>query len=117
MFILLVKSVLFVVELFPPLLSLLVHSLLIVLYGISIGHQAGSDYSDPEHPSRVPWYLRRGCGPPVAPVLHGYCQQAQSSFAVAVCMWYVASLSPMSFNIWKVLEREREREREAEIRG
>ncbi|MCJ1354562.1 MAG: hypothetical protein MMC33_004551 [Icmadophila ericetorum] len=86
MFILLVKVFLYIMDLFWPLLALLVHALLIVLASVSIYNQAGSDYSDSAHPSRVPWYLTKGCGPPVATNLHGYCLQAQGSFAVASCL-------------------------------
>lgn len=89
MFILLVKSFLYIMDLFWPLLALLTHMLLVVLASVSIYNQAGADYSDPEHPSRVPWYITRGCGAPVRPGLHGYCLQAKSSFAVACCLLYV----------------------------
>ncbi|MCJ1311125.1 hypothetical protein MMC25_004795 [Agyrium rufum] len=84
LFVLLVKSVLYILHMFPPLLSLFLHGVLAALYAISIYNQAAPDNSDPAHPSKHPWYLTRGCGPPVSLELHGYCQQAQSAFAVTV---------------------------------
>jgi hypothetical protein len=80
----------YITDTFPPLLSALVHATVAILYGFSISQQAASDYSDPAHPSKFPWYLTKGCGPPVNPALFGYCQQAQASFATTVCLWYVS---------------------------
>ncbi|MCJ1409141.1 hypothetical protein MMC19_003219 [Ptychographa xylographoides] len=86
MFIMLVKTVMFITATFPPLASAVVHATIAALYAVSIDQQAASDYSDPLHPSKFPWYLTRSCNAPVNPNLHGYCQQAQASFAVAVCI-------------------------------
>ena len=88
MFILLAKTVLYITHVFPPIFSAIVHAILTIFYAISISRQAASDYSDPAFPSKVPWYLTRGCGSPVAPNLRGYCQQAKASVAVAVLLWY-----------------------------
>lgn len=89
MFVMLVKTVMYITETFPPLLSAIIHGTLAVLYAVSIDHQAASDYSDPLYPSKYPWYLTRSCSAPVDPNLKRYCQQAQSAFATTVCLWYV----------------------------
>ncbi|MCJ1254700.1 hypothetical protein MMC24_002516 [Lignoscripta atroalba] len=86
LFILLIKSVLYIMHLFPPLVSALIHAALIALYAVSARNQAGPDMNDAEHPAKIPWYLTKSCGPPVSRRLHGYCQQAKGAFAVTICM-------------------------------
>ncbi|MCJ1243127.1 hypothetical protein MMC30_000324 [Trapelia coarctata] len=86
MFIMLVKTVMFITATFPPLVSAIVHASLVAVYAVSITQQAASDYSDPRHPSKVPWYLTHSCSDPVNPRLKGYCQQAQGAFATTVCL-------------------------------
>lgn len=88
MFILLAKTVMYITRVFPPFFSTIVHGILVALYAVSISQQAGPDYLDPLHPSKVPWYLTKGCGEPVTPKLQGYCKQAKASFAITVVMWY-----------------------------
>lgn len=86
MFILLVKTTMFVMHIFIPLLSLLVHGLLIALYAVSVRNQSAPDMSDPQHPSPgLPWYLSKGCSG-AKPENKGYCMQARASFAVACVM-------------------------------
>ena len=88
MFILLAKVVVYITQTFPPFFSALIHCVLTIFYIVSITQQAAPDYSDPEFPSTVPWYLTRGCGAPVDPKLQSACQQAKASFAVTCCMSY-----------------------------
>ena len=88
MFILLVKSMMFVLSVFIPLLSVIVHALLIALYAISIRNQASPDLTNTKvaHLSRnLPWYLSKGCSY-ATKKNHGYCMQARASFAVTVVM-------------------------------
>jgi hypothetical protein len=89
MFILLAKTVMYITHVFPPFLSAIVHTVITILYVVAISQQAGSDYTDPDHPSQFPWYLTKGCGDPVAPNLKSACQMAKGSFAVTVIMAYV----------------------------
>lgn len=86
MFILLLKSVLHVMHLFRPWLSLVVHVALTALWAVSIYGQAGPDRMDPEHPSSTPWYLTKSCGVVYTPANANYCKQAKASFAVTVIM-------------------------------
>ena len=94
MFFLLIKTTLYILNGLPPFFSALLHAVILALYLLSVKWQAGSDYLLPSQPSKIPWYIRRGCGPPVNPDLKSACQQAQASFAVAICMWYVLKLAP-----------------------
>ena len=87
MFVLLAKTVMYITHTFPPFFSTIVHAIFMALYAVSISQQAGSDYIDKVHPSKVPWYLTRSCGDSITPKLQGFCKQAQASFAMAVLMW------------------------------
>lgn len=93
LFILLVKAIMFIAHVFHPLLSVIVHAVLVVLYAVSIHAQTAGDMSDPNHPQKgAPWYITKGCGAPVDPALHGYCQQAKGTLAVTILLWYVLYL-------------------------
>ena len=88
-FLLLVKGIMFITHVWHPLLSVVVHVVLVALYGVSIHAQTARDMSDPEHPQKgAPWYITKSCGPPVDPAVHGYCQQAKAAFAITVLLWY-----------------------------
>ncbi len=89
MFILLVKTFLFVLHMFIPLLSLAIHGLLVGLYTYSAYAQTAPDTIDPEHQSNgPPWYITKDCGVARDKSLVGYCQQAKASFFVTVFMMY-----------------------------
>lgn len=91
-FLLLCKGIMFIVSVFHPLFSLSIHAGLIALWAVSIHNQAGPDMSDPAHPQPgAPWYLTKGCAPPVSPSLIGYCKQAKAAFSVTVLMTFVGS--------------------------
>ena len=85
MFLLLTKTIMYILHVFPPVMSALLHAILVALYAVSISYQAGADTSDPEHPQPgAPWYIMKSCS-----VCHdksniGYCQQAKAAFAVTV---------------------------------
>jgi hypothetical protein len=92
MFILLAKTVAYILHFLPPVFSTFLHAALAALWAFSITQQVGSDYSDPAHPSKYPWMFTHGCGPPVLDILKGFCMQAQASLAVAALQWYDSSL-------------------------
>ena len=87
MFILLCKVVLYLLHIFYPLLSVFVHTMLVILWAYSAHAQAGPDMSDPAHPQPgAPWYITKSCN-----VAHfkdnvHYCEQAKASFAVTIVM-------------------------------
>ena len=86
MFILLVKSTLYVLHGFLPLIGALVSAGEIAIYAVSIQHQTSPDMTDPRHPSPgLPWYLSKGCSY-ATPSNHGFCMQARAVFAVTCVM-------------------------------
>jgi len=87
LFLLLVKAVLFVTGLFPPLAGLLLHAVLTGLFAYSIHAQTASDLSDYRRLQRgAPWYLAHGCGVVHDDELVGYCMQAKAAFGVTVVL-------------------------------
>lgn len=86
MFILLVKSAMFVLHVFIPVISVFAHALLVALYTVSIYNQTRPDNSDPTRSSgSLPWYLNKGCSY-ATPGNKGYCMQARATFGVAIVM-------------------------------
>lgn len=90
MFFWLVKVTAWVLHVFFPILSLLLHIALLALWAYGISMQTGSDTIDPARPSKgAPWYLRKNCDIVKDDTIKGYCMQAKSAFAVSVIMLYV----------------------------
>ena len=84
MFLLLVKTTMFVMNVFLPLFSVVVHLVLIALYAVAIRNQSTPDLSNKDVPhlsKNMPWYLSKGCSY-ASEKNHGYCMQARASFAV-----------------------------------
>ena len=91
MFILLVKSTLFVLHGFLPIISVFVHAILVALYAVATSNQSTPDLSNKDVPNlqkNLPWYLSKGCGF-ASDKNHGYCMQARASFGVTCTMLYV----------------------------
>lgn len=71
----------------PPIVSAVVHVILIILYSVAVSYQASSDTSDPRHPQNGPaWYITKSCSIAHDRNLIGYCQQAKATFACFVAM-------------------------------
>lgn len=86
MFILLVKSTMYILHTWIPLISVFVHILEVSLYAVSVKNQSSPDMSDPDHPSPgLPWYLSKGCKYAESGN-YGYCMQARAAFAVTCVM-------------------------------
>lgn len=116
MFILLVKSIMYILHVFPPVLSVLVHALLIALYTVSVDYQASSDTTDPQHPQRgPPWYITKSCSVTKNKSLVGYCQQAKASFACTCAMLGVFVIY-FGFAVWSCFPSKKQREEYAEQR-
>lgn len=92
MFILLIKAVLFIMHMWIPLVSLIINIIVTALWCISVYGQAGPDYSDPEHPSKVAWYITKSCKYAEASGNKHNCTMAKGSFAASVLMLYVLLL-------------------------
>lgn len=87
MFFMLVKSIMYIVNVFPPILSAIVHAILIALYTTSVYFQAGSDNSDPKHPQNgSAWYITKSCSVAHNPDNQHYCTQAKAAFAATTTL-------------------------------
>ncbi|PGH27325.1 hypothetical protein AJ80_01035 [Polytolypa hystricis UAMH7299] len=85
MFFLLTKAPMFLLGVFYPPFSVVVHTSLVVLYPLAISFQLGKDMSDPQHPQPgPPWYITKNCNVASRPSNIAYCQQAKSLFAITV---------------------------------
>lgn len=85
-FIMLVKTTMFIMHVWYPLLATVVNVIITCLWVVSIAGQAGPDHSDPEHPSSSAWYVTKSCSYAKASGYVHYCQMAKGTFAVTVFM-------------------------------
>ncbi|KKY26498.1 hypothetical protein UCRPC4_g01517 [Phaeomoniella chlamydospora] len=84
-FILLTKAVLFVLHVFPPILSVFTHALLVALYAVSASYQGGSDTSDPDRLQKgAPWYITKSCSVAYYKSNIHYCNQAKAAFILTI---------------------------------
>jgi len=102
MFILLVKLVMFVMHMWFPVLGVLVNAIIVALWVVSIYGQAGPDYSDPEHPSRVAWYIAKSCSYAAASGNSHNCLLAKGTFATT-CIMTAIFLSNLILGIWSAI--------------
>ncbi|KAH0542635.1 hypothetical protein FGG08_002958 [Glutinoglossum americanum] len=86
MFILLIKVVTNVIDIFYPLISVLTHAVLCAIWAVSAYGQAGPDKSDPLHPSSVAWYVSNDCSVTFNKSNVHYCKLAKGTFAVTCLM-------------------------------
>ncbi|KAH9822908.1 hypothetical protein Tdes44962_MAKER00736 [Teratosphaeria destructans] len=105
MFLLLVKSVMYTMHCWVPLLSAFVSALEIVLYAIALRNQSAPDLSDSKYPNHgLPWMMSKGCKY-AEPGNWGYCMQARASYGVTIvmiilffaylCLSFYSTLRPM----------------------
>jgi len=85
-FVLLVKVVMFIFDLFIPLVSLFVNICLCAVWAISVYGQAGPDRSEPPNVSSSPWYITKSCSVSTTPRIEHFCNLAKGSFAVTVIL-------------------------------
>ncbi|KAK5704571.1 hypothetical protein LTR17_021767 [Elasticomyces elasticus] len=98
MFILLVKSTLYVLHIFLPIIGVVFSLAEVALYAVSLSNQTRPDHSDPDRIiSGLPWYLSKGCSY-ADPANHGFCMQARGVFAVTCVMIALFSC----YLIWSV---------------
>jgi len=109
MFILLVKLVMFVMHIWWPILGIFVNTALVALWAVSVYGQAGPDYSDPQYPSSVAWYIAKSCSFADATGNTHNCQLAKGTFAVTVVMMVVFLLN-LILGIWSVIPTKEQRE-------
>lgn len=71
----------------PPVLSVLLHTIEIILYAVAVAYQASSDTTDKHHPQNGPaWYITKSCSVTYDHSLIGYCKQAKATFACFCAM-------------------------------
>ena len=100
MFLMLLKSIMYICHVFPPILSAITHAGLIAIYTVSVIYQTGSDTTDPAHPQHgAPWYITKSCSVAHDKGLIGYCTQAKASFACTVAMLSVF-VGYFGFAVW-----------------
>lgn len=87
MFIMLVKGIMYMLHVLPPIVSAVIHAILVILYSVAVAWQASPDLTDPRHPQRgPPWYITKSCSVCYNKSNIGYCKQAKATFACFVAM-------------------------------
>jgi hypothetical protein len=90
-FTLLVKSVMAIMRVLYPFISIIIHGIEFGLYMFSIHGQTSPDTIDPQHINNgPPWFITKSCSVTALPQNIGYCKQAKASFYVSVVMAYVS---------------------------
>jgi hypothetical protein len=93
-FMLLVKSIMIIMKVMLPPLSLVIHAAEMAIYVYSAYAQTSPDISDPQHPNNgPPWFITKSCNVAALREDVGYCQMAKGAFYVAVFMAYVSTSS------------------------
>ena len=83
----LIKFTMWLLKVFLPIFSLLLHIPLLILWCYGIYMQTAPDTIDPDHQNKgVPWYISKNCNIVEDKLNRGYCMQAKSAFAVTVIM-------------------------------
>ncbi|KAF1947201.1 hypothetical protein EJ02DRAFT_365308 [Clathrospora elynae] len=87
MFFYLVKSTLWLLKVFFPIISLLLHTALLILWAYGLHIQTSPDTIDPERMNKgAPWYITKSCNIVEDKQIRAYCMQAKASFAVSIVM-------------------------------
>jgi hypothetical protein len=110
----LVKGIMYMLHVFPPVLSALIHTGLVILYAISVDYQASSDTTDPDHPQHgAPWYITKSCSVAFNKNNVHYCQQAKASFACTCAMLGIFVIY-WAFAVYSCFPNKQQREEYAE---
>jgi hypothetical protein len=95
MFFYLVKTTMWLLHVFLPIFSVMLHIPLLAIWAYGIYMQTSPDTIDPEHTNNgAPWYISKSCSIVQDKQIRGYCMQAKSAFAVSIIMMYVTSTQP-----------------------
>lgn len=77
----------FVLHLWVPILSFLVHTACMIMFAYSARMQTMPDLSDPDVPQTgAPWYITKGCDVAYYGKNVSGCRQAKASFAVTIIL-------------------------------
>ncbi|KAI1175578.1 hypothetical protein F4777DRAFT_323055 [Nemania sp. FL0916] len=108
LFFLITKLIAFIMEFWLPIIVLPINIAFVGLYAASLGGQAGPDYLDPAHPSRVAWYIAKPCSVAANPQIQSYCTSAKGVFA-AFSIMFAVTLVNLGLTIWAMLPNERDK--------
>ncbi|KAJ4358573.1 uncharacterized protein N0V89_003157 [Didymosphaeria variabile] len=87
MFFYLIKFTLWLLHVFYPIISLILHVVLAGLWAGSLYVQTAPDTVDPAHQNKgAPWYITKSCNIVSDKTERGYCMQAKSAFGVSIIM-------------------------------
>ena len=90
MFFYLIKVTLWLLHVFLPIFSVLLHIPLLAIWAYGIHIQTSPDTIDPQRTNNgAPWYITKNCNIVEDANVQKYCMQAKSSFAVSCIMLYV----------------------------
>lgn len=92
MFILLVKFILFVLNIWFPILGTIISAFTGALWITSMYGQMGPDFNDPKHPSQIAWYIRKSCDIARPSGNYHYCVLAKVTFADTTLMSIISLL-------------------------
>ncbi|KAF2756497.1 hypothetical protein EJ05DRAFT_466858 [Pseudovirgaria hyperparasitica] len=85
MFLLLTKMTMHILGTFYPVMSLIVHGLLVGLWSYSVHVQTAPDTIDRNRINNgVPWYISKSCNVAPEGEVRGYCMQAKGFFAMTI---------------------------------
>jgi len=83
----LIKITMWLLKVFFPILSFLLHTALLCLWAYGLYMQSAPDLIDPAHQNKgAPWYITKSCNIVEDKINRAYCMQAKSSFAVTIIM-------------------------------
>jgi hypothetical protein len=86
----LIKSTMWLLKVFVPIISLGLHTALLCLWAYGLHIQTAPDTIDPQRINNgAPWYLTKSCNIVQDKNIRAYCMQAKASFAVTIIMMYV----------------------------
>lgn len=109
LFLLLSKLIAFIMHVWFPIVALFINLALAALYSASLGGQAGPDYLDPDHPSRVAWYIAKPCTVAANQDIQSSCREAKGAFAAACFMLSIYVIN-LGLNIWALLPNEADKQ-------
>ncbi|KAL6712644.1 hypothetical protein ACN47E_000521 [Coniothyrium glycines] len=88
-----IKATLWLLHVFLPLVSLLLHIALLCLWAYGIHVQTSPDTIDPRRVNNgAPWYITKSCSIVEDKLNRSYCMQAKASFAVSIIMLSIYAL-------------------------
>lgn len=106
LFFLLAKMIGYIMKVYFPIIGTFVSTALVALYVTSVYGQMGPDYADPRYPSRVAWYISKGCSYAKPFGLTKSCQMAQGTFAATVYLLFIYLIC-LGIAIWSMIPDKR----------